>query len=207
MAKIAIIGGGGLAKEIIECIELNNDEVYGIFALESELDYPYLGYLDELVEYKHKFDGVIIAIGAVNKKGIEQRKKIINFLKQNNIPLISVISPFAKIGKGCTIGEGVYIGHDVIISVDSKILDNIIINQKAVIGHDTLIKENTSIAPLVFIGGNCKIEENVMIGVGATIKEGLTIEKDSVIGMRSIVVKNIKSNSLVLPVLSKIYKD
>jgi sugar O-acyltransferase (sialic acid O-acetyltransferase NeuD family) len=206
MSKIAIIGGGGFAKEIIEVIKMNGDEVYGIFAKENSLSYPYFGYLDELNEHKRDFDGCIIAVGAVNKEGIENRKIIIDFIKQNNIPLISVISPLATISKNVQLGKGVYIGHNVLVSVDVRLSDNILINHNAIIGHDVVIEENVSIAPQVFIGGNVEIETDVMIGVASTIKQGIKIGNGSIIGMRSVVMKNIKSNSLVLSMPSKVYK-
>ena len=206
MSKIALIGGGGLAKEIIEVILMNGDEIYGIFAKESNLKYPYLGYLDELLEHKSNFDGVIIAIGAVNKEGIKNRDEIILFLKENNINLISVISPLATISETALISKGVYIGHGCIISCDAKIENNVLINHSTIIGHDVEIKENVSIAPQVFIGGGVKIEKNVMIGVATTIRQGIKIGKNSIIGIRSIVIKNLKSNSLVLHNVSKVYK-
>jgi len=207
MSKIAIIGGGGFAKEVIEVIHMNGDEVYGVFAQKNSLDYPFFGYLDELNGHKENFDGCIIAIGAVNKEGIENRKNIINFIKENNIPLISVISPLATISENVKIGKGVYIGHNVLVSVDVKLADNILINHNAVIGHDVVINENVSIGPQVFLGGGVEIEKDVMIGVGATIRQGLKIGTGSIIGMRSIVIKNIKPNSLTLQTPSKIYKQ
>ena len=207
MAKIAIMGGGGFAKEIIEVIEMNGDEVYGVFAKENSLEYPYFGYLDELSKHKNNFDGVILAIGAVNQQGIENRKKIIEFIKQNNISLISVISPLATISKNVKIGKGVYIAHNVLVSVDSEIKDNVLINTGSVIGHDVILNENVSIAPQVFIGGGVNIEEDVMIGVAATIRQGIKIGNNSIIGMRSIVMKNIKKHSIVLQTPSKVYKD
>ena len=91
MKKIAIIGGGNFAKEIMEVILMNGDELYGIFAKETNLDCKYFGYLDELNKHKNSFDGVILGIGVVNKKGIENRREIIKFIKENNIGLISVI--------------------------------------------------------------------------------------------------------------------
>jgi len=203
--KIAIIGGGGFAKEVIEVILMNGDEVYGVFAKENSLDYDYFGYLDELNKHKNSFDGAILAIGAVNKVGIENRRKIIEFIKENNIKLISVISPLATISKSVKIGNGVYIGHGVLISCDAQIDDNILINHNTIIGHDVKINENVSIAPQVFIGGAVVIEEDVMIGVGATIRQGIKIRNNSLIGMRSIVIKNIKENSTVLHQISKVY--
>ena len=203
--KIAIIGGGGFAKEIIEVILMNGDEVYGVFAKENSLDYDYFGYLRELNDHKNSFDGVILAIGAVNKAGIENRRKIIEFIKENNIELISVISPLATISKSVKIGNGVYIGHGVLISCDTEVCDNVLINHNAIIGHDVKINENVSIAPQVFIGGGVVIEKDIMIGVGSTIRQGIKIGSNSIIGMRSIVIKNIKENSTVLHQISKVY--
>ncbi|NPA73310.1 MAG: hypothetical protein GXO12_01220 [Epsilonproteobacteria bacterium] len=207
MSKIAIIGGGGFAKEIIEVIEMNGDDVYGVFAEQNSLDYPYFGYLNELREHKDNFDGIIVAVGAVNKEGIENRKKIIEFIRLNNIPFVSVISPLATISKSVIIGNGVYVGHNVLISCDVKIEDNVLINHNAVIGHDVKIGQNVSIAPQVFLGGGVVVESCVMIGVGATVRQGLKIGVNSIIGMRSIVVKNIKPNSLTLQAPSKIYRN
>jgi len=186
---------------------MNNDEVYGIFAQGNTLNYNYFGYLDQLIAHRNSFDGVVLAIGAVNKTGIENRRKIIEFLKENSIDLISVISPLATISKSVKIGNGSYVGHGVLISCDAKIDDNVVINQNAIIGHDTKICENVSIAPQVFLGGGVKIEKDVMIGVGATIRQGVKIGSNSSIGMRSIVVKNIKENSTVLHQISKVYRN
>ncbi|RKZ38096.1 MAG: hypothetical protein DRQ49_15160 [Gammaproteobacteria bacterium] len=204
--KIAIIGGGGFAKEVIEVAEMNGYEIYGIFSTSNSLDnYKFYGYLNELKELKNHFVGAHIAIGAVNKDNIKSRKVIIDFLKQNSIKQISLISPLATVAKSVKIGDGVYIGHNVLISIETKIGNNSIFNHGCVVGHDCLIQENVSIAPLVFLGGNVIIEENVMIGVRATIRQSVKIGHDSTIGMCSIIIKNIKANSSVLAMPSKIY--
>ncbi len=204
--KIAVIGGGGFAKEIIEVIQMNGDEVYGIFAKSSTLSYRHFGYLDELLEHKEYFDGAILAIGAVNKEGIANRRAIMDFLKEHSINLISVISPLTTISPSVKIGDGVYIAHGVTISCDTKIGDSVLINNNALIGHDVFISENVSIAPQVFLGGGVIIEKDVMLGVGATLRQGIRVGSGSIVGMRSIIIKNIKPDSIVLHPISKIYK-
>ena len=205
--KIAIIGGGGFAKEVIEVATMNGYEIYAIFAKESSLGkYKYGGYLDELIGLKDEFDGVHIAIGAVDSEGIKNRAIIIKILKENGIKQISLISPFATVSRDVEIGDGVYIGHNVLISVGTIIEGSVLFNHSCVIGHDCKIRENVSIAPLVFLGGGVEIERDVMIGVRTTLKQGIKIGEKSIIGMCSIVIKNIKSNSLVLTLPSKIYR-
>ena len=203
--KIAIIGGSGFAKEVIEVAEMLDYHIYGIFASEkSDISYEYKGYLDELLAQKDNFNGVIIAVGVVNKEGLVNRQNIINFLINNNINQISLISPLATTGKRVKIGNGVYVAHDVIISLDSCIGDNVLINTSARIGHDVVIGDNCSIAPQVFLGGNCIIEDNVMIGVASTLRQGITVGNGSVIGMKSLVIKSLKPYSFVFALSSRI---
>ena len=203
--KIAIIGGSGFAKEVIEVAEMLGHSVYGIFADElSNIGYEYKGYLDELLTLKNEFDGAIVAIGVVNKKGLVTRQKIINFLVKNNITQISLISPSATLGKGVKVGNGTYIAHDVIIALDSHIGSNVLINTSARIGHDNRIDDNVSIGPQVFLGGGTKITNNVMIGAASTLIQGIEVGEFSVIGMKSLVIKSLKPHSFVFTLPSRI---
>lgn len=204
--KIAVVGGGGLAKEIIEVLRMNGDEVYGIFAKESSLAYPHFGYLEELALHKDRFDGLIVAVGAVNKEGMQNRRKIIEFVKKKGMEQISVLSPAATISPSVQIGKGVYVGHGVLISCDAKIEDNVLVNHYAVVGHDACLEENASIAPQVFLGGGVHVEKDVMIGAAATVRQGIRIGRESLVGMRAIVVRSVKENSTVMQQISKVYR-
>lgn len=206
MARVAIIGGGGFAKEVIEVAQMLGHEIVGIFARENSLSgYPHLGYLNEMLTMREQMDGVHIAVGAVNRKGMENRRKILELLREHDIPMISLVSPKADLGEGVTIGEGVYIGHRALISCDARIADAVLINQGAVIGHDCRIEENVSIAPLVFLGGEVVVESDTMIGARATLRQGLRVGASCLVGMGSIVIKNLKAGSTTLQMPSKIY--
>jgi len=208
MARVAIIGGGGFAKEVIEVAKMRGHNIVGIFALENSLkEYKHLGYLEDMLKKRDEFDALHIAIGATNAKGIESRREILEFIRVNNLPLISLISPKADIASSVSIGDGVYIGHRVLISCDSVIDDAVLINQGAVIGHDCKIQENVSISPLVFLGGSVTVKKDTMIGVRSTIRQGVTIGESSIIGMGSIVIKNIPPKSKTLQMPSRIYKE
>lgn len=204
--NIAVVGGGGFAKEVIEVAKMLGYSIHGIFAQESSLgDFEYRGYLEELNQQKDSFDGVIVAVGAVNRQGIKNRAEIIEFIDANDIPLISVISPLATIAKSVKIAKGVYIGHNVLISCDTEISQNVLINHNACIGHDCLISTNVSIGPQVFLGGGVVIKSDVIVGVGATVMQGIEIGENSLIGMRSVVMKRVKPNSMTIHPPSKIY--
>jgi sugar O-acyltransferase (sialic acid O-acetyltransferase NeuD family) len=206
MARIGIVGGGGFAKEVIEVARLCGHEIAGIFALENSLDeFPHLGYLDEMLQKREAYDALHLAIGAVNRQSVENRRKLLDFIRQHGLPMISLVSPKADIGEGVQIGEGVYIAHRALISCNATLLDAVLVNHGAVIGHDCLVEENVSLAPLVFLGGNVHVERDCMLGARSTIRQGLKIGERSLVGMGSLVIKNLKPESTTLQMPSKIY--
>jgi len=208
MARVAIVGGGGFAKEVIEVAEMLGHEVVGIFARENTLSsYSHLGYLEEMREKRASYDAVHIAIGAVNARGIENRRTILDFIRKHDIPALSLVSPLATLSGGVLVGEGVYVGHEALISCDTELGEHVVVNQRAVIGHDCVIEENVSLAPLVFLGGNVRVKRDTMIGVRSTVRQGVSIGRNCVIGMGSIIVKNIRDDSLTLQMPSKIYRN
>jgi sugar O-acyltransferase (sialic acid O-acetyltransferase NeuD family) len=205
---IAIIGGGGFAKEVIEVAESLGYEIYGIFSKDpSDIRYPYRGYLEELDKQKSNFSGAIVAIGAFNKKTIKVRNNILSFLRSNDIGQISIISPFSRIGVRSIIGKGVYIAHNSVISVDVNIGDSVLINTGAFIGHDVIVSSNSCIGPRVFIGGGSVIEKNVTIAASSSILQGICIGSGSTVGMASLVLKSLKPNSFVLPLPSQVINN
>lgn len=198
MKKIAILGGGGLAKEFIELIELNGHIPYGVFAKESLIDsVPYLGYLNEIIAQKENFDAIALAVGGVNTEGIKNRRSLIDFLRHNNIPIATLISPHATISKSAVIGEGSYIHHLAAISCDATLGAYSLINTGAVVGHDVIIGKNCTVSPKVFLGGNVRVGDDSLIGAGAIVKQGITIGEGCIVGMGTVVQRSMKDHTLL----------
>ncbi len=206
--KIALIGGGGFAKEIIEVMELLGHSVYGIFAhTNSFMEYHHYGYLDELLIHRGEYDAVHIAFGGVTGEQIANRRAIIDFLDRNGIDAVTLVSPYARIAKNVTLGQGCYIAHDVYISQDAAVGDHVIINNRCDIGHDVVIRENVTISPKVFLGGAVEVGSDTLIGVGSIVKQGVKIGHTSIVSMGSSVIRNIKPYSLVLAPQSTVHKE
>lgn len=76
------------------------------------------------------------------------RKVLENFFMEKEEPFIS---PSAQIHPSCKIGDGVFIGHGVVLEKDC------IIGDHSSIGHNTVLKSKTLIGRSVKIGSNCTI--------------------------------------------------
>lgn len=87
---------------------------------------------------------------------------------------------------GITIGNGVLIGHNVVI---------------ATLNHHPHPEKRTSMFPKPVVIGN-----NVWIGANATILPGVTVNDGAIIGAGSVVTKDIPKNTIAVGVPAKVIK-
>lgn len=207
MTRIALIGGGGFAKEVLELAKICKHKVVGyVSEKKGSIKAPYWGNIYKLKKNKILFDVVCVAFGCVDRQSVKNRKSVIKWLKQQGYKSIPLISPKAIISQGVKVLPGSIVCHGATLHVDSKIKEFSIVNSNAIIGHDALIGENVTIAPAAFVGGNSKVGNNSLIGPGAIILEDRAVGSDVVLGMGGTVARNIPNGSTVMPLRSTVIK-
>ena len=85
----------------------------------------------------------------------------------SHIEALSIVAPYAEIGKFVNIKRG------------------------SNVGHHTVIEDFVTLNPGVVVAGNCTIQQGALVGVGTTIFDGVTIGLGSIIGGGSVVTKSI----------------
>lgn len=207
MTRLAFIGGGGFAKEVLEIAELNGHEVVGYVAdTEGVLGRPYWGQKEQLAERRGDFDAVCIAFGATDRKSVQSRQRLIEWAVENGYACDPLISPNAVRSSGVEVGPGTIVAHGVVISVDARIGAFTILNTGAIIGHDAIVGDNVTIAPAAFLGGKARIGGGTLVGPGATILQGLSVGSEVIVGTGASVVRSVPDGSTVMPLRSKTLK-
>lgn len=207
MTRLAFIGGGGFAKEVLEIAELNGHQVVGYVAdAEGILDRPYWGEKEALAARRSEFDSVCIAFGATDRKSVQSRRRLIEWAVENGYTCDALVSPHAVRSSGVTIGPGTIVAHGVVISVDARIGSFSILNSSAIIGHDAVIGDNVTIAPAAFIGGKTEVGSGTLVGPGAMVLQSLSIGGEVVVGTGASVMRNVPGGSTVMPLRSKTLK-
>ena len=212
MENIAIFGAGGFGREVHFLLERVNTiskrfNFLGYFDDGFEKGkvingYPVLGGINELNDF-HEPIAVAIALG---DPGI--KKKVIENITNTNVTFPTLIDPgvligdmtYNKIGKGCIICAS------VIITVNIKIGDFVILNLSCTVGHDTIIGNYSSFMPTVNISGEVIIEDCVYVGTGAKIINQLTIGQNTIVGAGAVVSKSLPSNCTAVGVPAKVIK-
>lgn len=204
--RIALIGGGGLAKEAAEIAILNGYEVAGYFSDEANTDrWAYLGSLSDALRLNQNFL-FSFCIGATNLEGMKRRRSFIDYFLLSGLKFINLISPYAVTSEGVKFGVGVIVAHRAVLSVDSFVGDFCLVNTGAVVGHDAYLGQNSIMAPLSFLGGGARIDSDVLVAPNASVLEGRSVGARSIIGTSATVFRDIKEDSILMPVVTKTMK-
>lgn len=202
--KLVIIGTGGHSKVCVDICNLNKINIQGYITEKKvngsnleKLDHPIIGKLENIDKIHKKNYQYFIAIGD-NKI----RTKIFNLLK-DSFDLINLIHPKSIISKNSKLGKNIIINAGAIINSNVLIENNCIINTGCIIEHDVQIQKNAHICPGVKIAGSVNIGENVFVGIGSSIINNINIGKNVIVGAGSVVIKNISPNINVAGVPAK----
>jgi len=205
---IFIVGAGGHAKVVWECLQHNTViEVAGFLEIDKNLiDNLLLGltiYDQETVLKKYNSENILLANGLGSTSVTNLRAKQFKKLKQIGYDFYSVIHPTSYCSRDVIIGEGTQILARSTILIGTKIGCNSIINTSASIDHDCYIGNHVHIAPGVVLSGGVRIDDFCHIGVGAKIIQGIHIGENSLIAAGAVVISDLPANSHVAGVPAK----
>lgn len=205
--KIIILGTGGNSIDILDTINEINDlkgnciyECIGFLDDNTSLSgaeihgVRVLGTLDSALDYSEAF----FVNGIGNPTNFWNKEKIISKTKLSLEKFETIIHPTASVSKMADVGKGTVIFQNVSVTANVKIGNQVIILPNSVISHDCIIGDYTCITGGVVISSWVTIGKSCYLGTNSSIIGNITIEDYSLIGMGSVVLNDIKENSVVV---------
>ncbi len=113
----------------------------------------------------------------------------------------------AVIGKNCTLGQNVFVASGAIIGNNVKIQNNVSIYKGVIIEDDVFLGPSCVFTNVTYPKALTEQKNNFQrtlvrkgatIGANATILCGNEIGADSMVGAGSVVIKNVKPNTVVV---------
>ncbi|MBN1902431.1 acetyltransferase [Candidatus Sumerlaeota bacterium] len=208
--KILVIGAGGHARVIIDCLlESENWQIGAIERKDSDkkeiMGCPVVGSDEDIPSlFKQGFIHAVIGVGSVGDTTI--RRRIYTDLKKIGFKMPVIIHPRAIVSKHSRIGEGTVVFPGAIVNPGSRIGCNCIVNSGAIVEHDCVLGDFAHTAPGSRLAGTVTICNDVHVGIGAIVREKITIGEHSLIGAGTVVVKDVEPYSLMIGVPARLLK-
>jgi len=222
MKKLVIIGAGGLGREVLQyIIDINRhivsvsknspDKLEEIFDIVGFLDddneksgmvyrgVRVFGSIEQIFETNgFSLKSNLYAICAIaNPKAKEH---VVRRFLQEKLQFVNIIHPTAYVGETVSLGTGIIIGPNCVLTSDICIEDHVCINPMCGIGHGTGIGKFSTLYWNVCVGGDVTIGSSTEIGTGAFIKQGTAIEDNCIVGAGAVVLKNVFQGCTVVGV-------
>lgn len=195
-----IIGYSGHAYVAIDILLNQNHRLVGYCdAVEKEQNPFNLIYLGkELDSYALSIlqeNNYFVSIGDnyIRAKILDSLTSLFNHAALNIIHEKAICSSFVE---WHTQG-GILVAANATINPLVKIGKGVICNTSSSIDHECLIGNYVHIAPGAVLCGNVKVGDYSFIGANCVIKQGVCIGKNVIVGAGSVVIKDVKDNSII----------
>lgn len=192
--RFIIIGGGGFGLELYTYIShdiqsgaLPRHSTIGVLDDVAECDLmarlpeaSYLGQVKEFVPLEE--DRALISIG-----NVADRKKMYQLAHERQIPLGTYIHPSAWIAPNATIGQGVIVCPNCVVSACAEILDNVAVNVFCGVGHGARVGKHSVMGPYSVLNGDTSLGEGCYLGSRATLFPGVMLGKGCMVDSHTAV--------------------
>lgn len=188
--SVVLLGYSGHSYVVIEAAELLKFKLLGYCERYPTLNNPYnlqhLGFEgDETFDW-NLADKFILGMGEN-----DIRNKLGNLINSKNKQLLNIIHPTAILSRSTKIGQGNFIGGNVIVNALATIGNYCILNTGCIIEHECTISDAAHIAPGAVLAGNVVVGQNTFVGANAVLNQGVRIEKNVIIGSGTVVLNDI----------------
>lgn len=195
MEDIILIGYGGHARSVADCIERRHAfriAGYTEFVPQNS-EYRYLGRDDELERlYRNGILNAVICVGYLGKGDL--RERLYQKLKKIGYNLPAILDPSAIVSDRAVLGEGSFVGKGAIVNSGAQIGRACIVNTMSLIEHNCVVGDFVHLAVGAVLCGGVLVERNAFVGAGATVLQARRIGEGSLIGAGAVVTTDIPGN-------------
>lgn len=195
--KVAVLGGGGFMTQIAEALAGDNSKEFtGYFDDNYQLG-QHLGHLDiqHITECFHqkKFDAAFVAFG-----DLILRKKYIELLLSQRIPIINIVHPTAYVCNTAELGFNVFVGINSVISHRACVGNGVAISNICNIEHHNHLGNYIIFGPGVMLSGNVTVKSNTILGAGVSVESNITIGENCYVCSGYGVINNLQNGTRVI---------
>lgn len=200
MKELIIVGASGFGREMVKYIEdINRQKPTwnlkgflddNLSALDGyPCDYKVIGSIHGWRPAENEEFVCALALPAV-------KKKVVELLKGKGAKFVTLIHPSAMLHTYCSIGEGVVITPNSVISANATVGDFASILGSSV-AHDASVGEWSTLSGKCALNGHVQCGKMVYMGCGVLVAPSKKIGDGATVGIGSVVISNVKAGTTV----------
>ena len=170
MKDIVLVGYGGHAKSVADCIERGGEyRIVGYTDMSpSPSPYRYLGTDDALRDcYAAGCRCAAVCVGYLGKGAL--RERLYAMLREIGFELPVISDPSAIVSASAEVGEGTFIGKGAVINAEARVGRLCIINTMALVEHECRVEDFVHVAVAAVLCGQVSVGRAAFIGANATV--------------------------------------
>ncbi len=197
---VVILGAGGHAKVLLDCLRLTGRTVLGATAPDAQPGEQWcgvrmLGGDDVILDYAPDAVELVNGLGTITAD--TRRSRLFDRWKERGYRFAVVAHPLAVIASDVAVAEGVQIMAGAVVQPGCSIGENSILNTRAAIDHDVVVGPHVHIAPGCVLSGSVQVGEGSHLGTGCVVIQGICIGKNALVAAGAVVVRDIQDNEQV----------
>ncbi len=188
MRMTALVGAGGHTRSLLNIVELNGIDVYGIYddSYDSLRREEICG-----VELKGAITDIPTDSAVILSMGDNQRRGKLYQEFGGRLYDENIIHPGAVIEKGVIIGLANQVFAGAYVNTGAGIGEDNIINTKSVIEHEVVIGDHNHISVGAVLCGRARVGSYSFIGAGSVVIDNVSVCDHVIVGAGGVVVRDI----------------
>jgi len=199
--RFLIVGAGGFAKEVADCLDLLGHVVVGFFdeagaRTHEPTGLPVVDSLDAL-----DYEAATVAIGFPHAR----RRLFEEVSARAEVP--EIVHPSASVSPHATVGAGAVLMQNVVVSADASVGRNTILNVGVYVAHDARVGTDCHIAPATQVSGWSHVGDGCIVGTGTIVLPSRLIGNRCSIGAGTIVNRDVPDGYLAYGVPVRLIRE
>lgn len=212
MRKLALIGGGGHCKSVLDsALAMNQFDEIVITDFRLPKETKIMGCrvagTDEQLQnlFEQGFEYAFITVGSIGDAAI--RKNLANMASDIGFRFPVICDPTACVSPFARIGDGSFIGKNAVLNAEVSVGEHCIINTGAILEHECSVGSYSHVSVGAVLCGDSRIGNESFIGAGSTVVQGLSIGNRVIIGANSTVLSNVGDNMKYYGIVKNFAKE
>jgi sugar O-acyltransferase (sialic acid O-acetyltransferase NeuD family) len=166
----------------------------GFNASDRLFDLPVIAFEDLGARFPPGQVEAFVAVGPIKNNRIRAAKYL--ELKGRGYRIASYVSPLSRVSPDARVGENCSLGEHTLVQPYANVEDDVHIGSASIVGHHCVVRQHAYLAVHVVTAGSVTIGERAFIGAGVIIRDNVTVGEAAIVGAGANVLYDIEPDSV-----------